>query len=180
MDVTNLSAIEILQEIEKRSHARLLNEPGKMTGTSRWAGIAFRLAGLQVVASMDEISEIFNLPATLTRVPGASIWVRGVANIRGSLLPIMDLQAFLGGKPVAANRRSRVLVVRRDDLVTGLLVGDVIGMKHFSEKQRLPSVRVDSLISRFVSAAYKDNESSWPVVSIDRLINDELFRKAAA
>ncbi len=180
MDLRSLPALDILQHIESQCRQRVLSTPGEMVDRGMWAGIGFRIAGIRVVASMNEVSEIFNLPAGLTRVPGSSPWVRGIANIRGSLLPIMDLQAFLGGKQVLAGRRSRVLVIHRDDLFTGLLVGDVLGMKHFSPAQRLDSLRVDSMIGRLVSGAFRKSEGSWPVISIEKLINDELFRKAAA
>jgi len=180
MDSNPLSALEVLREIEQRCKSRALNSQHENVDQSLWAGMAFRLSGRKVVAPMNEITEIFNLPTSLTRVPGASPWVKGIANIRGSLLPIMDLQAFLLGKPVVANRRSRVLVINHDDTVTGLLVGDVIGMKHFSAKHRLSSVRVDSAIERLISAAYKDVSGTWPVISIEKLVSDEQLRKAAA
>ena len=35
-------------------------------------------------------------PAAVTRVPGAKGWMRGLSNVRGQLLPVIDLRAFLG------------------------------------------------------------------------------------
>ena len=180
MDLRQLSALDILQHLEAASRERVMHMPAELVDRDLWAGVGFRLAGLPVVVSMSEVSEIFNLPRGLTRVPGARNWVKGLANVRGSLIPIIDLQAFLGGKPIVAGRRSRVLVINHAELSTGLLVGDVLGMKHFSPEQQLESVRVDSLVSRLVVGAFRNHEGSWPVISIERLVNDDLFRKAAA
>ena len=131
MDNTNISAIDILRDIEQKSIQQASSETEEGTLLSVWAGLAFKVAGIRVLAPMDEVSEILNLPRVLTRVPGARSWVKGIANIRGNLLPIIDLQAFLGDKPIVTNRRSRVLVINRGDVTTGLLVGDVQGLRHF-------------------------------------------------
>jgi twitching motility protein PilI len=180
MNPETASAIEILQDIEARSLARTTDIDDQEGFATLWAGLAFKVAGIRVLAPMDEVSEILILPGRLTRVPGAKVWVKGIANIRGNLLPIVDLQAFLGGKPIVTNRRSRVLVINRDDVTTGLLVGDVQGMRHFSEEQSIASARIEGAIGSFVKAAYKNDDGIWPVLSMDSLVNDERFRMAAA
>ena len=180
MNPDTASAIDILQDIEARSLARTTEVEDQEGFAALWAGLAFKVAGIRVLAPMDEVSEILVLPNRLTRVPGAKPWVKGIANIRGNLLPVVDLQSFLGGKPVVTNRRSRVLVINRGDVTTGLLVGDVQGMRHFSEDQSITSARIEGVIGRFVQAAYKNDDGIWPVLSMDNLANDERFRMAAA
>lgn len=180
MNPETASVIEILKDIESKSLVQDSLLPDEQADTSVWAGLAFHVAGIRVLAPMDEVTEILILPARLTRVPGSKLWVKGVANIRGNLLPIIDLQAFLGGKPIVTNRRSRVLVVNRDDVTTGLLVGNVQGMRLFEEHQSIGSARIEGAIGRFVQAAYENNDGIWPVLSLDRLVNDEQFRMAAA
>ena len=180
MNPQTASAIEILQDIESRSLARISEVDYQEGFASLWAGLAFKVAGIRVLAPMDEVSEILILPNRLTRVPGAKVWVKGIANIRGNLLPIIDLQAFLGGKPIVTNRRSRVLVINREDVTTGLLVGDVQGMRHFSDDQSIASARIEGVIGQFIQAAYENDEGIWPVLSMDSLANDDRFRMAAA
>ena len=180
MNPQTASAIEILQDIEVRSLAKTEDINDQSGFATLWAGLAFKVAGIRVLAPMDEVSEILILPGRLTRVPGSRVWVKGIANIRGNLLPIIDLQAFLGGKPIITNRRSRVLVINREDVTTGLLVGDVQGMRHFSDEQAITSARIEGAIGNFVQAAYENNDGIWPVLSMDSLVNDERFRMAAA
>ena len=180
MNTSELSVIDVLRDIESRSLARGEVQSDEGTLLSVWAGLAFKVAGIRVLAPIDEVSEILNLPATLTRVPGSKVWVKGIANIRGNLLPIIDLQAFLGEKPVVTNRRSRVLVINREDVTTGLLVGDVLGMRHFGDGQSIASARIEGVIGRYVQAAFENEDGIWPVLSMDQLVNDEAFRLAAA
>ena len=180
MNPDTASVIDILKDIESKSIIEDSHLNIEQADTSVWAGLVFHVAGIRVLAPMDEVTEILILPPHLTRVPGAKQWVKGVANIRGNLLPIIDLQAFLGGKPIVTNRRSRVLVVNRGDVTTGLLVGNVQGMRLFEEHQSIGSARIEAGIGRFVQAAYENNDGIWPVLSLDRLVNDEQFRMAAA
>lgn len=180
MNAHATSAIDLLRDIESRSLARSGIQSMDETQAAVWAGLAFKVAGIRVLAPMTEVAEIINLPRTLTRVPGAKVWVKGVANIRGNLLPIIDLQSFLGGKSVVTNRRSRVLVLHRGDVTTGLLVGDVQGMRHFGDEQRIASARIEGVIGRFVQAAFENEDGIWPVLSMDQLVNDDAFRMAAA
>lgn len=180
MNPDSASVVEILKDIESKSLAKDSHLQYDQADSSVWAGLAFHIAGIRVLAPMDEVTEILILPPRLTRVPGAKQWVKGVANVRGNLLPVIDLQAFLGGKSIVTNRRSRVLVVNRGDVTTGLLVGNVQGMRLFEENQAIGSARIESVISRFVKSAYENNEGIWPVFSLDSLANDEQFRMAAA
>lgn len=180
MNPDTASVIDILKDIESKSLAKDSTVSDEQADSTVWAGLAFHVAGIRILAPMDEVTEILTLPPRLSRVPGAKNWVKGVANIRGNLLPIIDLQAFLGGKPIVTNRRSRVLFINRGDVATGLLVGNVLGMRLFEENQSIGSIRIEGMISRFIQAAYENNEGVWPVISLDKLLNDEHFRTAAA
>jgi len=174
------SGLDLLQQIEAQSKQVAAALSHTDLSQHLWTGVSFKLSGSQVVLSMSDVAEIFNLPTTLTRVPGAAAWVKGIANVRGNLMPIIDLQSYLGGKPILTNRRSRVLVINRPEIVTGLLVGDVMGMQRFRKSQRVPSARVDGFIGRLVSGAFQNKKGVWPVLSIQRLISEDAFLKAAA
>lgn len=180
MENTTQSTLDVLRSIEQKSLFVVDADADGDSLVTVWDGLAFKVAGIRVLAPMNEVTEILNLPPVLTRVPGAKTWIKGVANVRGNLMPIVDLQSYLGGKPVVTNRRSRVLIINRGDVTTGLLVGDVQGMRHFSDEQRIASARIEGVIGRFVQAAFETSEGIWPVLSMDRLVNDEAFRMAAA
>ncbi len=86
------------------------------------AGGAARLA-----VPMDVVGEVGRPPA-LTRVPGLPSWVAGVANWRGRVLAVVDLQPLLGGGvPAAPGRRSRLVVLSSAGVTVGLLVDGVDG-----------------------------------------------------
>jgi hypothetical protein len=58
-----------------------------------WVGVALKMAGELFLVAREETREVLGVPAPLTRVPGAKPWLRGLANVRGQLLPVLDLRA---------------------------------------------------------------------------------------
>jgi purine-binding chemotaxis protein CheW len=71
-----------------------------------------------------QVQEILRVPA-LTRVPHAPFPVRGVTNLRGYVLPVVDLRLRLGLPPVEVGDRARIMVVQSRGRLIGLLVDAV-------------------------------------------------------
>lgn len=118
-----------------------------------------------------------------TRLPGVADWVRGVANIRGRLLPLTDMAAFLGGKLISSWHQQRVLVVEQDDIFSGLVVDAVYGMQHFGVDSYSPDVReitVNENMAAFIQGSFSsDTGDEWAVFSPWALIKSEQFYQAA-
>lgn len=74
-----------------------------------------------------DIAEVQEIVAALpiTRVPGAAPYVRGVVNLRGRVIPIVDLRTRLDLGCVEIDSRSCIIVVRTDAARLGLLVDRV-------------------------------------------------------
>ena len=94
---------ELLAELERRGRAVTAAAASENPGAREWVGVAFRMAGELYLAAREETREVLAVPPGLTRVPGAKPWVKGIANVRGQLLPILDLRQYLG----RASRRTR-------------------------------------------------------------------------
>jgi twitching motility protein PilI len=179
MTATSAQIMELLRDIESRS---LQNASALPQDEVRqlWEGVLFSVSGTRLIAPLDEVKEILNMPPVLTKVPGTRPWMMGVANIRGNLLPVIDLQRFLGGTPVVVNRRSRVLVINHQGLYAGLLVGDVQGMRHFAEEQLSGIPGLTGRIADFIVKAYQFEGGVSPVFGMNRLAEDPDFRVATA
>jgi purine-binding chemotaxis protein CheW len=59
----------------------------------------------------------------LTRLPRAPRLLEGVIDLRGTIVPVVDLGRALGGDPVAAGPRARIAILEVDGLVFGLRAG---------------------------------------------------------
>ena len=179
--VATKSPFLLLREIEARSRQYAFGLPQKAEVRRTWSGVGFRLGETLLISSMDVVNEIMRLPG-LTRVPSALPWVEGLANVRGILLPIMDLSAFITGKPGKRSRTSRVIVVRNGDNYTGLVVDEVFGMRHFFDEDY--SAQVDTSVpgelTDYLSGAYQQEGKTWNVFSMDKLAEREEFINIAA
>jgi twitching motility protein PilI len=89
-----IKPILLLQALELKAKRVAHGLPQQMEVLSTWDAIGFRLMEQRLVIAMKDVREILTLPS-LTRVPGARPWVLGIANIRGNLMPILDLHGFL-------------------------------------------------------------------------------------
>lgn len=172
--------ILLLQSIERRSKANAFDLPQQIEVRNTWDGVGFRLGNLQFVAAVDEIKEILPL-LRLTAVPGAKRWVKGVANIRGTLLPVMDLRGFMQGENSVPGKRSRVLVVRHRGIAAGLLVDEILGLKHFFDEEYTVNVHdLDGAVMPYVRGVYNQEGDMWPVFSMEALVESPDFMQVAA
>ncbi len=68
-----------------------------------------------------------------TRVPLAPPYLLGLANLRGSIVPILDIQPILGLPAAPVSRRTATLVIADGPLLVAVLIEDVIGLESFNE-----------------------------------------------
>src|SRR5690606_2860976 len=172
---------ELLQEIEKLARAALVGQGRDAGGEREWVGVAFRLSSESFLTAREETREVLGFPPVLTRVPGAKPWIRGLANVRGQLLPVIDLRAFLGGGLTQTGRSSRVLVAHHREIPAGLLVDEVLGFRRFADDEFSSSppptiVRCE----RYLAGAFRRGAEIWPVFSLRTLLESAEFLQAAS
>lgn len=178
-----LTATEVmtaLGQIEVRSDQAAERLPETERSDPMWDGLLFSVAGVRLVCAMTEISEMLPHREHVVRVPGSKPWVLGLANVRGSLLPIVDMQVYLGGKAIVPSKAARILVLRLRGLVVGLLVPSVQGMRHFSLENKLADARIKGALGAYVYEAFSVADNVFPVISMQALVADPEFRSAAA
>ncbi len=171
---------DLLREIERRSRAAVAGK-GVGDGADEWVGIGFRIGQENFVASRDQVREVLMLPEAMTRVPGAKRWLLGIANLRGHLLPLVDLKLLLGSGRTSLRRVTRVISVNHREVPAGLVVDEVQGFRRFVDSElvdRWPqtAVRCD----RYLQGAYRRGQDIWPVFDLYQLIESSTFLQAAA
>ena len=172
-------AFQFLKQVEEKSLASAGNAAFSEGDVEEWNGIGFKISDIDLLTSMDDVSEILDMPP-YTKVPGVKHWVVGIANVRGSLLPLMDVKEFITGTPMINRNVGRVMVVKYKGLHTGLIVEEVQGMRHFSLKdQKTKFPEVDSSLKPYVKHAFEKDNNFWPVFSLQALIDDERFLHAS-
>jgi len=171
---------ELLQEMERRSRAALAGKAGGEL-PSEWVGIGFRIGQEQFVADRNQVREVLMLPEVMTRVPGTKRWILGIANLRGHLLPLIDVKLLLGSGRTALRRTTRVISVNHREIPAGLVVDEVLGFRRFtdsdfSETWPETAVRCDA----FLKGAYRRSNDVWPIFGLREFIESSTFLQAAA
>jgi len=90
--------------------------------------LVFSLAGSHCALPIASVVETGHAPG-LTRVPNVPRWVAGVTNLRGDVLAVVDLRAFLGFEPLERRESARLLVAQSVllDCRAGFLVDGLHG-----------------------------------------------------
>jgi twitching motility protein PilI len=172
---------ELLAELERRGRAVSAQASPEAAAGREWVGVALRMAGDLYLVAREETREVLGVPQTTTRVPGAKPWIRGLANVRGQLLPVIDLRQLLGSGVTPITRNTRVLVVNHREIPAGLLVDEVLGFRRFAEGEFTgdapPTV---ARCERYLAGAFRRANEQWPVLSLRAVLESPAFAEAAA
>lgn len=87
--------------------------------------VVFRLGKEEYAVPIGTVREVVRV-SDITRVPDAPAHIRGVMNLRGRILPVVEIRSRLGLEPGELTPASRVVVVEVERRIVGLLV-DAVG-----------------------------------------------------
>ena len=166
---------ELLLALEQHARAAAA---GARDGAAaqEWIGVAFRMGGETFLVERDEAREVMGVPAPVTRVPGARPWILGLANVRGQLLPLIDLKQYLGSGEIVPGRNTRVIVVNHREIPAGLVVDEVLGFRRFAEREFRPEA-VPTMIrcEHYLAGSFRRGSEAWPVLSLRALVESPAF-----
>jgi twitching motility protein PilI len=168
-----------LLEYEKRG-AQF--QPGAKRGGERseeWSGITFGLGETRLACNIDRVGEILSCPQA-TPVPGAKSWIVGLANVRGELLTVIDLNCYLTGNRAQVRSNSRLLATSLNKAPIGLLIDEVFGQRHFLDSDAVAAeLPDDSPLRNVVTKRHQHGSETWHELDLDRLFNSAEFLNGA-
>jgi purine-binding chemotaxis protein CheW len=83
--------------------------------------VGFRIGNETFGVRIGSVREIVRVPE-ITSVPSAPETVEGVINLRGKIIPVMDLRKRFGQVDIQADKKNRILVVELENKLVGLIV----------------------------------------------------------
>jgi purine-binding chemotaxis protein CheW len=95
--------------------------------------VVFTIYGEEFGITIDNVREIFNVD-NITPVPKAPVFIKGVTNLRGIIIPVVDTSERFGAA-VETSKSQKILVTVIDDTTVGLLVDSVREVLRVSEKE---------------------------------------------
>jgi len=180
MATPRVDPLALLQQMQEHSRRTAPGLPEQVQAAPLWSGLGFRVADLRLVTPLEHVSEVLPSPIS-TPVPGTKRWLRGIANVRGTLITIVDLPQFFGKEPVRLDERSRLLVLNIAGISTALLVNEVVGLRHFDiEQEKRDITGLDDPTMVHVTGAFLRDNVLWGVFNMHSLAESETFRHVAA
>jgi purine-binding chemotaxis protein CheW len=111
--------------------------------------VGFRIGEETFGVRIGSVREIVRVPE-ITTVPNAQETIEGVINLRGKIIPVVDLRKRFGRSEITADKKSRILVVELENKLVGLIVNSA------SEVLKIPPSEIES-----PGSVFADNESSY-------------------
>ncbi|MDR1157223.1 MAG: chemotaxis protein CheW [Oscillospiraceae bacterium] len=120
------------------------------------------------------VTEIINVQ-TITELPELPPYIRGIINLRGKIVPVMDVRIRFNKEPKEYTDRTCIIVVDIGDSGIGLIVDQVREVLEISAEQIVPpSESRSSGGNRYISGIAKTGEDIKLLIDIERLVSDEL------
>lgn len=128
-DASNRQLVK-LREFSTQLAQRLKEAPNKPTEPTR---LAMRIGPENYLIEMALAGEIVSLPE-IAPVPWTRPWYRGLANVRGRLIGVVDLQQLMGRDPLPADQTQQVLVFGETlGVNAGILVTRAFGIRNLKD-----------------------------------------------
>jgi twitching motility protein PilI len=174
-----MNPVAILKELEEQCRGSAAGLPRKTETSAEWSGVTFRIGSDYLVSQLGEVVEILEYPE-LSRMPLTQPWVHGVANVRGNLLPVIDLCAYLNGEASTLTTRTRVLVIDFQGLYTGLVVDEVLGIKRFTDDEYTGSdPGAAACLQPWLQNGFLRGDQVWNIFNLHALARTPSFLQAA-
>ena len=132
--------------------------------------VAFRLADENYGVNIFHINEIIRL-REITQIPRTSPDTEGVINLRGKIVPILDLRKRLGLSPKEHTSGTRVIIVALEEVTVGLIVDGVNGVLRIPHSNiEPPSDLISSVDADYVRGVGKSGDDLVILLNLHKVL----------
>ena len=179
MTAPKFSPFEYLLAVDRKCVEHQGGLVQQTADTSYSHGLAFNLGPHRYIIPIADIDEVLAI-SSFTSIPRATGWLKGIANVRGNLVTLLDLHEFLYDTVSKAAERSKcALLVKQEAYFYGLVVDSIIGMKSFHTDKGSDQVPdgFDPKHTDHISAFYLSGEEWYAALAVQNLLLDERFQR---
>ncbi len=132
--------------------------------------VAFKLGREEYGISILQVQEIKRL-TDITRVPHTPEYITGVINLRGSVLPVIDLKKRLGLPVQTHTDNTRIIIVKIDEVVVGMLVDAVSEVLAIDQANiEDPDAVVGGVAANFISGVGKLDNRLLILLNLEAIV----------
>ena len=121
------------------------------------------------------VNEIIGIQK-ITAIPESEEYIKGLINLRGKIIPVIDVRLRFKQEPFEYTDRTCIIVVNVKNVVVGLIVEQIAEVVEIQEENIIPSPSVgkaDKSQNKYVYAIGKVGDQVKLLLDPDRLLNDE-------
>lgn len=142
--------------------------------------LTFKLCGQEYGISALKVQEIKGWEK-VTPIPNSPPYIRGVLNLRGLIVPVIDLRLRFKMEEIGYTAVTAIVVVNISDRLAGLVVDSVSDVIEVSDEQRCVAPDFEGHKDReFISGLAQIEGKLLILLDVERLINPELLDKNGA
>lgn len=133
--------------------------------------VVFTLAGETYGVDIYQVREIIRVP-NVTKVPEAPDFIEGVINLRGGVIPVLDLRRRLGMENMEGTAASRIIIVELADALIGMRVDGVSEVLRVEAGQiEPPSPYIVDVDSQFVTGIARVGDNLILLLDLNRVLH---------
>lgn len=117
------------------------------------------------------VMEILGLPR-IAEVPNLPKHFKGLINLRGSIVPAIDLRLWFGMEEQIYSERTCLIIVRVVNDIVGLIVDDVDTVREIQEGQIKPPPKTNSMKISYISGIGTINNQTKIMLDLEGLVQD--------
>ena len=143
----------------------------QLVGANRLELLLFRLHGPQLYGiNVFKVQEVIRCPE-LTHLPNSNHVVKGIANMRGKTIPVMDLSMAMAGPPSEVTENSFVIIADYNRTIQGFLVNGVerIVNMHWEEILAPPK---GSGVNSYLTAVTRVDEKLVEIIDVEKILSE--------
>jgi purine-binding chemotaxis protein CheW len=141
-------------------------EERQFNSSSQDEYMTFILGAMKYAVELPKIREILTYPDLITVLPNTSRWVKGLINLRGEVVPILDIRVKFGTGEVVYDENTAVIaVITNDNRMVGLVVDKVDDVQKLDNTSLYPVSDMGSAIpSKYLKGFVRLEDNNMLVI----------------
>jgi purine-binding chemotaxis protein CheW len=154
--------------------AKLVNEIElQEEDTQKGRFLTFKIGEEVFGIEIKHVTEIVGIQP-ITNIPEVPEYVKGIINLRGKIIPVIDVRLKFKKKPVEYNDRTCIIVIDIEDVSIGLIVDNVSEVVTITDENIVPPPTYKTgFQNRYIKGVGKSEEGVKLLLDCNKLLTDE-------
>ncbi len=144
----------------------------EMIATDLRKFLVFRLGNEEYGIDIQKITTIIEKDMAIARVPKTPVFLKGVINLRGEIIPVIDLRKKFGLPDAEYTEETRIIIVKLEEIAVGLIVDSVAEVIELGEDSIENVTNFGGMLSaEYLYGVGKVNGRIVTLLNLEKLIN---------